>query len=57
MTHCMLRPDNFSTRKSGNTLGRFLMSLNNVEEQTLLSIIKQYKGNAKVLTEEHKKTQ
>ena len=40
VTHCMLRPDNFSTRKSGNTLGRFLMSLNNVEEQTLLSTIK-----------------
>ena len=40
VTHCMLRSDNFSTRKSGNTLGRFLMSLNNVEEQTVLSIIK-----------------
>ena len=40
VTHCMLRPDNFSTRKSGNTLGRFLMSLSNVEEQTLLFIIK-----------------
>ena len=21
VTHCMIRPDNFSTRKSGNTLG------------------------------------
>ena len=40
VAHCMLRPDNFFTRKSGNTLGRFLMSLNNVEEQTLLSVIK-----------------
>ena len=53
VTHCMIRRDNFSTRKSGNTLGRFLMSLSNVEEQTLLSI----KGNAKVFTEEPKKTQ
>jgi len=46
----MIRPDNF-TRNSGNTLGRFLMSLSIVEKQALLSI----KGNAKVLTEEPKK--
>ena len=29
VTYCMIRPDNFSPRKSGNTFGTFLMSLNN----------------------------